>query len=56
MAELLRNIRNLLGLSDDEEINLEHFKEYMNKYKQVHSKCGENCPHLKRFYSKLGFI
>ncbi|KAL4479494.1 hypothetical protein ABPG72_011816 [Tetrahymena utriculariae] len=56
MGELLRNIRNQLGLNGDQEITLEQFKEYMEKYKQVHSKCGENCPHLKRFYAKLGFI
>lgn len=43
-------------MSGDQEITLEQFKEYMEKYKQVHSKCGENCPHLKRFYQKLGFI
>lgn len=24
--------------------------------RQIHQKCGENCPHLKRFYEKLGFI
>lgn len=28
----------------------------MLKFKAIHIKCGENCPHLKRFYAKLGFI
>ena len=56
MGELMRNIRNQLGLSGDDEIDLDKFKDYFNKYKIVHSKCGEHCPHLKRFYSKLGFI
>jgi len=22
----------------------------------VHQKCGDNCPHLRRFYEKLGYI
>lgn len=35
---------------------MEQFKDYIIKFKQVHSKCGDNCAHLKRFYSKLGFI
>ena len=56
MGELMRNIRNQLGKDGDDEIDFNDFKEYFNKYKQVHSKCGESCPHLKRFYAKLGFI
>jgi hypothetical protein len=50
MGELMRMIRNHLGKSGDDQISLEDFREYLQKFKAVHSKCGENCPHLKRFY------
>ncbi|KRX10902.1 hypothetical protein PPERSA_12026 [Pseudocohnilembus persalinus] len=55
VADLQRAIRNQLGLNGDQEIDLNMFKEYVNKLKQVHGKCGENCPHLKRWYARLGF-
>ena len=35
---------------------MEEFKDYLAKMRQVHQKCGDNCPHLRRFYEKLGFI
>ena len=56
LGELQRVIRNQLGLNGDQPINLEDFKDYLIKFKAIHQKCGQDCPHLKRFYSKLGFI
>ena len=57
MAELLRLVRNQLGLSGDQEITLEMFKAFLKGFKDIHThvRCGEDCPHLKRFYAKLGF-
>lgn len=48
-------IRNHLGKSGDEEVNIDDFKKYFKKFAEVHGKCGENCPHLRRFYERLGF-
>ena len=45
-----------LGLDGDAEITEEMFKNYLRKFKEIHFKCGEDCPHLRRFYAKLGFI
>ncbi|CAK93569.1 unnamed protein product (macronuclear) [Paramecium tetraurelia] len=56
MGELIRQVRNALGKQGNENISQEEFRDYMVKMKQVHAKCGDNCPHLKRFYEKLGFI
>lgn len=33
----------------------EEFKEIMKKIIDEHQKCGPKCPHLQRFYDRLGF-
>lgn len=37
------------------EIDFEDFKEYYETLERVHKKCGDNCPHLRRFYEKIGY-
>lgn len=37
------------------EVTLEDFKQYFNEFERVHKKCGESCPHLRRFYEKIGY-
>ncbi|EGR34048.1 phage head-tail family protein, putative [Ichthyophthirius multifiliis] len=56
MGEIFKNIRNQIRKNGDQDVNFEDFKQYFEKYKYIHSKCGENCPHLKRFYARLGLI
>ena len=47
---------NLQDLEEGKfEVDFEAFKEYMIIFKETHRKCGEDCPHLKRFYEKLGY-
>ncbi|CAK85452.1 unnamed protein product (macronuclear) [Paramecium tetraurelia] len=58
MGEVLRQIRNQLGkqvVIGNEQISVEEFREYMKKMRQIHARCGDNCPHLRRFYQKIGF-
>ncbi|CAD8132675.1 unnamed protein product [Paramecium octaurelia] len=55
MGEMLRQIRNQLGKQGNEQISIEEFREYMKKMRQIHARCGDNCPHLRRFYEKIGF-
>ena len=38
------------------EINFQIFKDYVENFKNEHRRCGENCPHLKRFYEKIGAV
>jgi len=33
-----------------------NFKKFMRNLKDKHEGCGKNCPHLKRFYEKLGIL
>lgn len=42
---------------DDEEFNvdLNTFREYVYNMKRIHKKCGEDCIHLRRFYTKIGW-
>lgn len=35
---------------------MEEFNIYFKKMLAVHSKCGENCIHLRRFYEKIGIL
>ena len=37
------------------EVDFELFKEYYTKLQNIHKKCGSDCPHLKRFYQKIGY-
>ena len=37
------------------EIDFEDFAEYYETLERIHKKCGENCPHLRRFYDKIGY-
>ncbi|KAL4510825.1 hypothetical protein ABPG72_004979 [Tetrahymena utriculariae] len=55
LGDLLKTIRGHFGKQNDEDIGLEDFKKYFKKFAEVHLKCGENCPHLRRFYERLGF-
>ena len=38
------------------EVDFKSFKDYVKEFKVVHSHCGENCPHLKRFYENIGYM
>lgn len=37
------------------EVTLEDFRVYYETFEKLHKKCGENCPHLKKFYEKIGY-
>ena len=37
------------------EVDFEVFKEHMVNFKETHRRCGEDCPHLRRFYEKVGY-
>jgi len=36
--------------------SIDSFKEHFKSYSQQHTKCGEGCTHLKKFYKKIGFV
>lgn len=53
------NATNLLGFErffkDKKTPKYEEFQEILEKVLEEHRKCGRKCPHLKRFYERLGF-
>ncbi|EGR29468.1 phage head-tail family protein, putative [Ichthyophthirius multifiliis] len=55
MGDLIKLVKNNAGKNNNEDLDIEDFKKYFRKMQEIHAKCGENCPHLKRFYERLGF-
>ena len=37
------------------DVDYSLFKEYMSNFKETHRRCGDDCPHLRRFYEKVGY-
>ena len=48
-------IRKVLSLEPGAKIDQTLFAQYIEKYKEIHQKCGDQCSHIRRFYEKLGF-
>lgn len=38
------------------KVDYEVFSAYYTQLKNSHRKCGDDCPHLKRFYQKVGYF
>ncbi len=40
-----------------EHLNEDEFKRFIQEFEKIHlNKCGKDCPHLKRFYEKIGYV
>ena len=40
-----------------DQLNEEDFRRFIQEFENIHlNKCGKDCPHLKRFYEKIGFV
>lgn len=54
--------KNNPGITDQDiengnfEVEFNAFKEYMANFKETHKRCGDDCPHLRRFYEKVGYL
>jgi len=44
-------------INDDETfiVDFDTFQGYLQKFKEIHGKCGESCSHLQRFYARIGY-
>lgn len=55
-ADDVRNLINRhLKRGPDAAITYDEFKAYYFKILAVHQRCGDLCPHLKKFFMKIGF-
>ncbi|EAR99595.2 hypothetical protein TTHERM_00138580 (macronuclear) [Tetrahymena thermophila SB210] len=48
-------IRKYYNKPKNSQISYDEFKHFYIKVLTIHQRCGDQCPHLARFFSKIGF-
>ena len=63
LKKIFKQVARTKHKDDDDKFDEKNFKvdydifqEYYNQLVLSHKKCGEDCPHLKRFYQKIGYF
>ena len=53
---VIRN-RSTANLEDSSKpVKLIELQQELTRFVKTHSKCGELCPHMQKFYQKIGFF
>ncbi len=55
LQDVLKYIRKFYNRESNGYVSYEEFKGYYLKIVSMHIRCDEDCPHLRRFYAKIGF-
>eukprot|EP01017_Pseudomicrothorax_dubius_P009637 TRINITY_DN13311_c0_g1_i2.p1 TRINITY_DN13311_c0_g1~~TRINITY_DN13311_c0_g1_i2.p1 ORF type:complete len:272 (-),score=34.23 TRINITY_DN13311_c0_g1_i2:136-951(-) len=57
--ENIHYIKKVVGTTGPDSgngaVTYEEFEKYFNKFVEIHNKCGKVCPHLRRFYERIGY-
>jgi AraC-like DNA-binding protein len=53
-AAIKELIRKYYKKEGDGYITFDEFKQYFIRIVTIHQRCGDSCPHLRRFFAKVG--
>ncbi|CAD8107308.1 unnamed protein product [Paramecium primaurelia] len=55
-TQITQTINKFYQRSDEQNIDYPEFQNFINKFSNLHKRCGKDCIHVTRFYMRLGFI
>ncbi|CAD8194704.1 unnamed protein product [Paramecium pentaurelia] len=55
-TQITQTINKFFQRSDEQNIDYPEFQNFINKFSNLHKRCGKDCIHVTRFYMRLGFI
>ncbi|CAD8115380.1 unnamed protein product [Paramecium sonneborni] len=55
-TQITQTINKFYQRSEEQNLDYAEFQNFINKFQNLHKRCGKDCIHVTRFYMRLGFI